>query len=230
MKKPIFIILALLSLVLTAGALEKTIVVTGNGSVRVEPDSATVQLGVEYTGKTAQLAQSENAKVMKEVMDAVEKAGIKKNKIMTSNFNIWPEIKYEQNQPPKTVGYRCSNQVNISIEDLTLISKVIDAGIAAGSNNVAGLQFARKDDQEFKKLALSKAVQEAASKAQAIATAAGLKIKGIGTIVEGGSVVTQPFGNQMKAMAAVNDGGSETPVSPGLIDIRGSVSITYLVE
>lgn len=230
MKKPLFIILALLCLALTVAAKERTIVVNGNGSVRVEPDSANVQLGVEYTGKTAQLAQSENAKIMKLVMDAVEKAGIKKNKIMTSNFNIWPEQKYEQNQPPKTIGYRCSNQVNISIEDLALISKVIDAGIAAGSNNVAGLQFARKDDQEFKKLALSKAVQEAASKAQAIATAAGLKIKGIDTIVEGGSAVIQPFGNQMKAMAAVNDGGSETPVSPGLIDIRGSVSITYLVE
>ncbi|MFA6170348.1 MAG: SIMPL domain-containing protein [Candidatus Margulisiibacteriota bacterium] len=230
MKKPLFIILALLCLALTVAAKERTIVVNGNGSVRVEPDSANVQLGVEYTGKTAQSAQSENAKIMKLVMEAVEKAGIKKNKIMTSNFNIWPEQKYEQNQPPKTIGYRCSNQVNISIEELALISKVIDAGIAAGANNVAGLQFARKEDQEFKKLALSKAVQDAASKAQAIATASSLKIKGIETIVESGSVVTQPFGNQMKTMAALNDGGSETPVSPGLIDIRGSVSITYLVE
>ncbi|MBU1867396.1 MAG: SIMPL domain-containing protein, partial [Candidatus Margulisbacteria bacterium] len=161
MKNPLFIIVALLCLTLAAAAKDQSIIVNGFGSVQVEPDTANVQLGVECSGKSAQAAQSENARLMKQVVEAIEKNGIAKKKLATSNFNIWPEVRYEQNQPPKTVGYRCGNQVNVTIEDLTLISKVIDSGIAAGANNVRGLHFSRQDDKEAKRLALSDAVAAA---------------------------------------------------------------------
>ncbi|OGC12314.1 hypothetical protein A3K48_07675 [candidate division WOR-1 bacterium RIFOXYA12_FULL_52_29] len=231
MKNALFILLALLCLALSAtAAKEQSIIVNGFGSVQVEPDTANVQLGVECSGKSAQAAQAENARLMKQVMEAVEKNGIAKKKVKTSNFNIWPEVKYEQNQPPKTVGYRCGNQVNITIEDLALISKVIDSGIAAGANNVRGLNFTRQDDKEAKRSALSQAVEAAGEKAQTIAKAAGLKIIGTQSIVEGGARVVYPQENQMRALAGLQADNAETPVSPGLIEITGSVSITYAVE
>jgi len=206
---------------------DQTISVTGTGMVQAEPDTATVRLGVEVSRKTAQEAQSGNAEIMQKVMGAVEKAGLTKENIQTSGYNIYPEMKYETNQPPRIVGYRCSNQVNITIEDLKRISKVIDEGIAAGANQVQSIQFSRKDDLEYKKRALDQAVKEAAAKAQAIAAAAGLKIKGIVNIIESGA--SAPPSQPMEFLS-MKSAGAETPVSPGLLEIRGSVTVIYKIE
>jgi hypothetical protein len=207
---------------------DKVLSVTGLGLVKVEPDTASIKLGVEVSRKTAQEAQTENAAVMQKVAAAMEKLGIPKEKLQTSGFYIWPEMKYEPNQPPRTMGYRCSNQVNISVEDLSKASKVIDAGISAGANNVQGVQFFRKDDAEFKKLALDKAVKDAAAKAQAIANAAGLKIKGIKNIIESGAVIAPQADYAVRAMGV--GGAEQTPISPGLMEVRGSVTISYAAE
>jgi len=207
---------------------DQTLSVTGTGLVKVEPDTANVRLGVDVSKKTAQEAQAGNAEIMQMVMAAMGKQGIPKDKIQTSGFNIWPEMKYEPGQSPKVVGYRCSNQVNISVEDLSKTSKVIDAGISAGANNVQGVQFFRKDDAEFKKLALDKAVKDAAVKAQAIANAAGLKIKGIKNIIESGAVTVPQADYAVRAMGV--GGAEQTPISPGLMEVRGSVTISYAVE
>jgi hypothetical protein len=208
---------------------DRTISVTGTGVVKVEPDTASVRLGVEVSKKTAQEAQAGNAEIMQKILSTMEKTGIAKDKIQTSGFNVWPEMKYEPNQPPKIVGYRCSNQVSVTIEDLSKISKAIDAGIGAGANNVQGVQFSRKDNLEFKKQALDKAVKEASSKAQAIASAAGLKIKWVKNIIESGAAVPPPQA-ELLSLRAMGAGGAETPISPGLIEVRGSVTITYKVE
>lgn len=229
MKKLTLVALSICLFVSAASAAllreDRVISVTGTGVVQIEPDTAYVKLGVEVIRKTAQEAQTENAGMMNNVIAVITKLGIPKEKVQTSGLYIWPEMKYEQNQPPKTVGYRCSNQVNITVEDLAKISKVIDAGINAGANSVQGIQFARKNDADFKKLALDKAVKDADSKAGAIALAANLKIKGIKNIIESGAVV--PMADYaVRAMG----GAGETPVNPGLMEVRGSVTITYKVE
>jgi len=233
MKKIILsVVLSLLVACAASAALlkeDEAICATGSGVVQVEPDTASVRLGVEVVKKTAQEAQADNALVMKKIISSITSLNIAKEKIQTSGFYIYPEVKYEQNMPPKTVGYRCSNQVAISVDDLTKVSRIIDAGVAAGANSVQGIQFFRKDDTESKKLALDKAVKEAAVKAQAIANAAGLKIKGVKSIIESGA--SFPIGltdfNGARGMSA---GAADTPVSPGLIEVRGNVTIIYKVE
>lgn len=198
---------------------KQTLTVSGTGLTQVEPDTAIVQLGIEVIKKTAQDAQTSNAEVMHKVITAIEKQGISKDKIQTSGFNLWPEFKYETNQPAKIVGYHCRNQINVTIENMTNISKIIDAGLAAGANNLQGIQFLRRNDTEAKKLAFQKAVKDAQAKASAIAEAAGLKIKEISSIIEGEPSSTR--------LATIRAAGVETPISPGLIEIREDITVTY---
>jgi len=224
----IFLCLFLISPIFAALLREdQTLTVTGTGSIQIEPDTAKVRLGVEVTRRTAEEAQNENAEIMSQVISTIEKLGIAKDKIQTSAFNIFPEMKYEPNQPPKLVGYRCSNQVSVTIEKLTQISKIIDSGIKAGANQVLGVQFLKKDDTEAKKQALDQAVKEAAEKAAAIASAAGLRLKGIKNIIESETTLPPPSADFMALRAA---SGTETPISPGLLEIRGNVTIIYKIE
>ncbi len=221
--------IVLIFVLVTAGFAEQTINVVGSGTAQIEPDTATVRLGVEVSRKTAQQAQNDNAEIMQAVMGALARLGIAKEKVQTAGFHNWPEIKYEQGQPAKTVGYHCSNQVSVTVEDLAKVSKVVDAGIGAGANNVMSIRFWRKDDIEAKKSALDKAVREAADKSRAIAAAAGVRIKGIRSITESGATppATALGESNLRAMAA---GAAETPVSPGLIEIREVVTVSYSVE
>ena len=227
MRKLLVLLIGLLLLSFSAGAVaEQTLSVVGTGLVQVEPDTALLRLGVEVLKDTAQLAQSANAEIMQKIISALLKQGIPKEKIQTTGFNIWQEVKYEPNKPPAVVGYRCGNQVLITIEDLNKISRIIDAGVAAGANQVQGIQFSRKDDTPFKKQALEKAVAEAKEKASSIALAAGLKLKGIKSIIESGAV-SPLVSDAVRPMAMA---ATKTPISPGLLEIRGNVTIIYRVE
>lgn len=222
----LFLLLLILSPNSFAANEGKTIVVSGNGVILVDPDTATVRMGVDVMKKTAAEAQAENAGIMEDVINAIQEKGISKANIQTIGFNIWPEMKYEQNQPAKIVGYRCSNQVIVTVEDMNIISKILDGGISAGANNVQGIEFSKKNDLEAKKEALTEAVKEAQAKAEAIAKASGLTIKGIDNIVEGG-VEVYPKVNALESRGGAL---STTPISSGMIEVRGSVTTTYKVE
>ncbi len=209
---------------------DQTLTVTGIGVVETAPDTAAVRLGVEVLRKTAQEAQTDNAGIMQKVISAMEKLNISKDRIATSNFNIWPELKYESNQAAKLVGYRCSDQITITLDDVKLVSKVIDSGITAGATSISGIQFSKKDDLEAKKTALEKAVKEAQAKAQALAAAAGRKIKSIKNIVESNAVLIVPENDLAIRSMATNSGVTATPISSGMVEIRGGVTINYIIE
>jgi uncharacterized protein YggE len=205
---------------------EPSLSVVGRGSVMVEPDTAKIQLGVEVLKKTAAEAQAANAWIMKNIISALKKQGVASDKIQTSGYSLFPEMKYEPNRAPEMVGYRCRNQVSVILEDLNQVGKMIDAGISSGANQVQGVQFFRRNDIPFKKLALEKAVKDAAEKAAAIASAAGIKIKKVKRIIEEGASAPSENIPVVRAMA----GAAETPISFGLLEISAQVTVIYQVE
>src|SRR5690349_25136888 len=74
------------------------------GETRVEPDMATISLGVMTEGKTAQAAMQATAVKMTRVIDALRKAGVAAKDIETPGLNLNPQSVYEQNQPPRRTG------------------------------------------------------------------------------------------------------------------------------
>ena len=77
--------------------------VSGQGKADVSPDMATVNIGIVTTGKTAQLAQAENARVASDVTAALGQLGIFSKDIQT-HYTMSPV--YEKGDYRKAVGYR----------------------------------------------------------------------------------------------------------------------------
>jgi len=207
------------------------LVVTGTGNVNVEPDTATITLGVQTEDKTASKAQSENARLMQKVIDSVKSFNIPKDKIKTSRFSIGPKMKYE-NGNSYLVGYICSNQVSVTIsDDLEKVSKIIDKGTSAGANQILSVNFSRKDILPYRKEALKLAVESAKSKARAIADAAGLTLVRIEKIEEQG-VNNWGIISQQSNISAdrVLGGESSTPIYSGDINVTMSVNVAYVVK
>src|SRR5579864_2916292 len=70
---------------------ERTIVVTGDGSVDATPDRATVALSVIVLRPTAQEAQQQSAATMAQVVRAIVAAGVPQTAIRTTTVSLYPQ-------------------------------------------------------------------------------------------------------------------------------------------
>ncbi len=219
-----------LSLVVPSSALATQsdatrIIVSGKGIVKTKADLSYVTVAIEQTEKTASQAQNRAAQIMKNVLAALKKSGIPKDKIQTTSFRLNPKYKYEKGQR-NLIGYTATNQVRVTLNDLSKVGKIIDTAIAAGANNVSNVIFTVKDDAPHKRAALKKAFNNAKEKAKTIASAAGLTLKKIMRISESGAQVISPYLG-VRAMKAESGMKSETPIVPGKVEVRGSLTVVY---
>src|SRR5688572_29201851 len=64
------------------------IVTSAQGEVRVTPDKATINIGVQTRAATAAAAASQNSVKQRAVIDAIKAKGVPAEQISTSNFNV----------------------------------------------------------------------------------------------------------------------------------------------
>ena len=201
--------------------------VSGQGRADVAPDMAVVNIGIVTTGKTAQLAQAENARVASDVTVALGQLGIFSKDIQT-HYTMSPV--YEKGDYRKAVGYRANNTVTVTVNDVAKAGQVIDAALSSGATDVNGLSFGLKDAKSVRNTALQMAVQDARSKADAIAAALGVKIVGIQNVKEdGGNFARYEVAN---ARLAKLDGAAmaDTPVNAGTVEVNAEVHIDFQIQ
>ncbi|NPV30422.1 MAG: SIMPL domain-containing protein [Firmicutes bacterium] len=206
------------------------IVATGSSQVSVKPDQAKVSLGVLTLAPTAKEAQQENAELANKVIGALVKAGVPKEKIETREYSIWPEYHYpkpEENKPPTIVSYRVSNTLLVTLDDTGMVGTAIDAAVRAGANKVESIEFLKKDPAAAQREALQNACREARLKAEAIAQALGVRLTGVLSVQESTGSDYQPPIRQAKMIEA---GGAPTPIEPGELQVRASVTITFRIK
>lgn len=204
-----------------------TITVTGEALISAEPDQAQLDIGVVTQARTAPEASKENAERVARVLSEVKKVLGKNDEVKTSGYSLTPAYRYPQGGKPEIVGYNASNTLRIKTMSLDLVGRLIDSAMQAGANNVNRLVFTLKDEQSAQLEALRAASLKARSKAEAIATALGLKIVKITAVIEGERMI-QPIVRQVTALRA-EAAPAQTPVEPGTVDVRSTVSMTVEV-
>ena len=204
---------------------QKTLQVTGVGTVSTRPDQAVVMLAVQTQAATATQASSDNAATMSKVLDALASIGIDKNSIQTTSYSLTPVYDYKQDQtsPPKIVGYAARNAIQITLSDFSLVGKALDAAISAGANEVQGVMFtlSSKTFSDIEKQALQAAIQDADSKAKAVASSLGVTLLGPISVTPG--YVYQPMVDKTSLA------GAQTPIQPGALEVTANVQITYQI-
>lgn len=209
------------------------LIVQGTGEVRADPDEATVQLGVVAQAPTARAAQEKVNQAAGAVLTALKGLGIEAADIQTSALNLSPiYAPYRQETPAqdqqRITGYQASNDVSVRLAKLDLVGRAIDAGLAAGANQVQGVSFGLHDDQAARSRALEAAVREARGKAQTIAAALGVRLGEVLEAVEGGAAVLPPQPSPRMAMAMA-DRSTPTPVAAGQLTVSASVTLRYRI-
>ncbi|WP_258869784.1 SIMPL domain-containing protein [Paracoccus thiocyanatus] len=133
--------------------------VTGTGQATVQPDMASITLGVSTRAATAAEAMTQNAQQQAKVIETLKAEGIEARDIQTSGLNLSPVMDYsDQGQPPKLTGYGAQNSVTVRVRDLAGLGAMLDRLVASGANEIGGIAFARDDMTEVEDKARSEAV------------------------------------------------------------------------
>jgi uncharacterized protein YggE len=198
--------------------------------VTARPDQARIEVGVITKAQTAKDAAAQNAKQVDAVIAEVKKVAGPAAEIRTTNYSVHPNYYHpREGGEPKITGYMASNTVEVQLNNLELVSKVIDSATQAGANNIHGVQFQMKDEQSLRAEALRKAAVQARESAQAMAGALGLKFVRILQVEDGEPVRVMPV-RMMEMAAQKSDAAPPTPIEPGTIQVRATVSVTAEVS
>ncbi len=204
---------------------EARVIVSGEGSVTVQPDYAQIAAGVTTKAKTVKEATDANAKLIAAITAALRDSGIAQKDIQTSRFSVQPVYAPPQpNTEPKFSGFSVSNQITITIHQIATVGTILDRVIAAGATDVGGVEFLHSDLSKALDQAREAAVADARRKAELYAHAAGLELGRVVWITEDPSYA--PPG-QMKALRAAGGLASPVPIAAGEDTLRVQITIGF---
>jgi uncharacterized protein YggE len=203
----------------------------GEATLSVAPDQARISVGVITQAATAEDAVAHDAKKTAAVLDALKSLVQSRGDVRTTNYSLAPQYKYVQGESPTITGYQASHTVEVTLNDVTLVGKVIDGSSKAGANHITRIEFSLKDDQAVRAQALEKATAAAKKNAESIAAALGVSVTGVAFAETSETGAVRPLIAPMAAMERMPMAKMEpTQIESGTLDVHASVTVALEVK
>jgi uncharacterized protein YggE len=199
------------------------VVAHGEASVSAKPDMVRILIGVVTQAATAQEAGAQNAKQSAAVIAELKQQLGTTAEFQTMNYSLYPMYRNQRDgAKPSISGYQANNTVEVRMNDVGAAGKVIDTATKSGANQMQGVHFSLRDEQKVRGEALAKAAKQARANVQALAASLGLRVVRLVKVEDGQPVHVMPVrAEMMRAADAV-----QTPVEPGEVEVRASVTVT----
>lgn len=207
---------------------EPTIVMSGDGLVKAQPDQAFVILATESRAKNPKDAQAQNATAMTAAQQKLVAAGIPKDAIRTLSYDLQLESDWVNGrQVPR--GYVARNVIEVRLDDPTRVGEVIDLAVSSGVNAVQHVRFDLKQRESLEREVLKRAAADAYGRAQAVASGVNATL---GRVLRIEEPMTRPYAAPPVAMMreAASDSRAATPFIAGEIELRATVIVTFAIE
>jgi uncharacterized protein YggE len=222
----------LLAAATTAGAQQAVpaqaprIITSGEAQVRVNPDRATILVGVQTRGATAAVAGADNARKQKAILDTLKAMGLTSDQLATQNYSVYPEMQYPPNGGQgRVTGYNVTNVVRVELKRIDQVGAVVDAALAKGANQINSIQFSSSTAAEARRNAMADAVRDARADAEVLARAAGGTLGSIIELTSSAPPIRPMFA--AADMATRSMAKVESPIEPGEQTIMASVSVIW---
>ena len=202
-----------------------TVTASGEGKAVAAPDEAQMGFGSTTQGTEAKKTLDEAGKKSAAIIAALKKAGVAQEDIQTSGVSLYPQQDYSNGKTPKIIGYQASVQVRVTLKDMATIGDIIEAGTAAGANEVSGPTFTLSEKSASRASAITKAVADAKARAEVMAKAAGKSVGDVLSISEAG--VTVPPIYARSANYALDAAAAAVPIETGTLDVTANVTVVF---
>jgi uncharacterized protein YggE len=200
--------------------------VTGEATLSVAPDQAQIDGGVTSEAKTAREASDANNVAMGKVLLALKGAGIEEKDFQTSRLSLQPQSAPNRTGtgPSTIVSYRASNRVTVRLRDVGKLASLIDTMVAAGANDIGGINFMVSNASKLLDEAREQAVADARRKAEIYAKAAGVTLGAPLSISEEGAPGPVFRAKMVGGMAAA------ALVAPGEETLAVTVNVSWAIK
>jgi uncharacterized protein YggE len=202
---------------------QRTLTFSGSGDVQLQPDTALVSVSVHGSGASSDAAQAVASDKMTAVLAALRGLTVVKladDDLITDGVSTGRDWEHEDR-------FVSDQSLSVTIHDPARSGAVIAAATAAGADSVNGPSFSLDQQSAAYRDALRSALADARSKADAAASAMGVKILGTTMISEssggGGPVM-------YAADAAGKAASSAPPVQIGPVTVSAQVSVTFVYD
>ena len=175
---------------------------------------------------------------MNAAIDFVKSQGIAKEDIKTANYGLYPRYDYIRTSADvypggKQVlsGYTITQTVNVKVRDAERVSPILAALPEKGINQVESVSFEVDDPERYLNEAREEAFAKARAKADAMASANGVKVRRVVTFSESTGGYPVYFKAEAFGMGGAPDAAPTPPqIKPGSQDISVTVSVTYEIR
>ncbi len=208
----------------------RTLSVVGRGELEVKPDTAVITVGVSEVKPTPIEAYNALSDSINKVAEALKAKGVKEEELQTSMFQLAAEYNWTQERGQELVGYRATNTLSITTQDLDKVAELIQAAVQAGANDLRGVTFQVKNADKLLDDALKLAVADAKAKAELVAGELGAKVVRVHSVSvqdQGASLVKARAGFNMDGVAAEI---APVPVYAGTSTFSATVSVTFELQ
>ena len=172
--------LALASLVLTTMAIAedrlppKVVRVVGTSEVKVAPDRAVIEIGVEKQNASATVAKQVADAAARRLLASLRANGVDDKDVQTTFLSLQPQFDYRKGM---RISYFVAEQtLSVTVRDLARLDLLLESVIKAGGNRVDSIQYETSDLRKYRDQARDLAVKAAREKAHALAQALGQDI------------------------------------------------------
>ncbi len=203
-----------------------TISVSGEGIVQTIPDIAVVNFGVNIQKKTAIDAMNELTAVSNKTVDTLKNAGVENKNIKTTNISLEPVYQWNKEKNISTlIGYKASESFEIRGE-IKDTGRIIGLISNSGVNSISGIRFDISDKSMLDQDAITRAMKNARTKAEASLKGSNYKIVGIKTISINSNNPVPVYRDNM----AIAGEKTNIPVEGGSISIRAQVQVVFIFD
>jgi len=149
------------------------ILTSGDAIVTRKPDLAVASAGIQSEQSTASGAQGDLAAKAAKLISRIKALGVADKDLSTTGYWVGPV--YSQSGQTIT-GYRASEQLQVKWHNVDTVGKALDAIVQEGGATNLSVSFGLADPKSAQAEARSLAIGDARAKAQAMASAAGVRL------------------------------------------------------
>jgi uncharacterized protein len=202
----------------------KTLTVSGQGIKNIPTTLATINLGVEVQGKSADAVQKEVAQRSNAVVNFLKSRKV--DKLQTTGISLNPEYQYNENKQT-LVGYQGRNTVSFQTS-IDQAGALMDEAVKTGASRIDGVSFMATEAAiaTAQKDALRLAAQDAQEQAKAVLESLGFTPKEIVSIQVNGASPPRPLDQRQQLSDTTKLAGEAVqPVVGGDQAVQSSVTL-----
>jgi uncharacterized protein YggE len=207
---------------LSVSPTNRTLTVTANDTVTVDPDVAIVHVGFETQPASAKDAYASGTQISNAIIDALKQAGIAESAIHSESQYLNRDYSV-----PKSHKFVLTEQWTVRTTPKRA-AEILDVAVTAGANSSGQIEWTVNDERALENQALDKGAARAKADAAELAKGMGVRL---GALIYVSNQVSEPVRPMMAAaFSRVATPAQPLAIEPQKVTRSASIYAVYAIE